>query len=164
MVGRYVLCNPFSTITFYTHVFLNPNYLTLFVVALPQGECGNFIRLIEPWNRTHLYVCGTGAYNPICTYVDRGRRSQVTKDEARQPWRHFDLHSLLLLRPYLSINLWSENLLLLALLSFTGLCFSSIIFCPLTFHRFVRFHGLEDSKKEAHGLSRSLLLLQNCCR
>uniref|UniRef100_A0A8C7IB19 Sema domain, immunoglobulin domain (Ig), short basic domain, secreted, (semaphorin) 3Fa n=1 Tax=Oncorhynchus kisutch TaxID=8019 RepID=A0A8C7IB19_ONCKI len=41
-----------------------------------NGECGNFIRLIEPWNRTHLYVCGTGAYNPVCTYVDRGRRSQ----------------------------------------------------------------------------------------
>uniref|UniRef100_A0AAY4C3M4 Semaphorin-3C n=1 Tax=Denticeps clupeoides TaxID=299321 RepID=A0AAY4C3M4_9TELE len=41
-----------------------------------NGECGNYIRLIEPWNRTHLYVCGTGAYNPICTYVDRGRRSQ----------------------------------------------------------------------------------------
>ncbi|XP_065135904.1 sema domain, immunoglobulin domain (Ig), short basic domain, secreted, (semaphorin) 3Fa isoform X1 [Paramisgurnus dabryanus] len=42
-----------------------------------NGECGNFIRLIEPWNRTHLYVCGTGAYNPICTYVDRGQRSQA---------------------------------------------------------------------------------------
>uniref|UniRef100_A0A8C1IAL5 Sema domain, immunoglobulin domain (Ig), short basic domain, secreted, (semaphorin) 3Fa n=1 Tax=Cyprinus carpio TaxID=7962 RepID=A0A8C1IAL5_CYPCA len=41
-----------------------------------NGECGNFIRLIEPWNRTHLYVCGTGAYNPICTYVDRGQRAQ----------------------------------------------------------------------------------------
>ncbi|TSM36136.1 Semaphorin-3F [Bagarius yarrelli] len=41
------------------------------------GECGNFIRLIEPWNRTHLYVCGTGAYNPICTYVDRGQKSQA---------------------------------------------------------------------------------------
>ncbi|XP_039529237.1 semaphorin-3F isoform X1 [Pimephales promelas] len=39
-----------------------------------NGECGNFIRLIEPWNRTHLYVCGTGAYNPICTYVNRGRK------------------------------------------------------------------------------------------
>uniref|UniRef100_A0A8B9GXD0 Sema domain, immunoglobulin domain (Ig), short basic domain, secreted, (semaphorin) 3Fa n=1 Tax=Astyanax mexicanus TaxID=7994 RepID=A0A8B9GXD0_ASTMX len=41
-----------------------------------NGECGNFIRLIEPWNRTHLYVCGTGAYNPICTYVDRGHKAQ----------------------------------------------------------------------------------------
>ncbi|MGH0168614.1 UNVERIFIED_CONTAM: hypothetical protein FKN15_054872, partial [Acipenser sinensis] len=39
-----------------------------------NGECGNFIRLIEPWNRTHLYVCGTGAYNPICTYINRGRK------------------------------------------------------------------------------------------
>uniref|UniRef100_A0A8C5AH33 Sema domain, immunoglobulin domain (Ig), short basic domain, secreted, (semaphorin) 3Fa n=1 Tax=Gadus morhua TaxID=8049 RepID=A0A8C5AH33_GADMO len=50
-----------------------------------NGECGNFIRLIEPWNRTHLYVCGTGAYNPICTYVDRGRRSQVTQDSGVRP-------------------------------------------------------------------------------
>uniref|UniRef100_A0A673IX73 Semaphorin-3F-like n=1 Tax=Sinocyclocheilus rhinocerous TaxID=307959 RepID=A0A673IX73_9TELE len=43
-----------------------------------NGECGNFIRLIEPWNRTHLYVCGTGAYNPVCTYVNRGRKPMVT--------------------------------------------------------------------------------------
>uniref|UniRef100_A0A669B2N6 Semaphorin 3F n=1 Tax=Oreochromis niloticus TaxID=8128 RepID=A0A669B2N6_ORENI len=39
-------------------------------------ECANFIRLIEPWNRTHLYVCGTGAYNPVCTFVNRGRKPQ----------------------------------------------------------------------------------------
>ncbi|CDQ99151.1 unnamed protein product, partial [Oncorhynchus mykiss] len=42
-----------------------------------NGECGNFIRLIEPWNRTHLYVCGTGAYNPVCTYVNRGHKAQA---------------------------------------------------------------------------------------
>uniref|UniRef100_A0A8C9SZM3 Semaphorin 3F n=1 Tax=Scleropages formosus TaxID=113540 RepID=A0A8C9SZM3_SCLFO len=41
-----------------------------------NGECGNFIRVIEPWNRTHLYICGTGAYNPVCTYVNRGRKAQ----------------------------------------------------------------------------------------
>uniref|UniRef100_A0A8B9S1X3 Semaphorin 3F n=1 Tax=Accipiter nisus TaxID=211598 RepID=A0A8B9S1X3_9AVES len=41
-----------------------------------NGECGNFIRLIQPWNRTHLYVCGTGAYNPICAFVNRGRKAQ----------------------------------------------------------------------------------------
>uniref|UniRef100_A0A8C5TBM6 Semaphorin 3F n=3 Tax=Neognathae TaxID=8825 RepID=A0A8C5TBM6_9PASS len=45
--------------------------------SAPQGECGNFIRLIQPWNRTHLYVCGTGAYNPICAFVNRGRKAQV---------------------------------------------------------------------------------------
>ncbi|XP_043934091.1 semaphorin-3F isoform X2 [Protopterus annectens] len=44
-----------------------------------NGECGNFIRLIEPWNRTHLYVCGTGAYNPICAYINRGRKSQASE-------------------------------------------------------------------------------------
>uniref|UniRef100_A0A665V1T1 Semaphorin-3F-like n=1 Tax=Echeneis naucrates TaxID=173247 RepID=A0A665V1T1_ECHNA len=37
-----------------------------------QGECANFVRLIEPWNRTHLYTCGTGAYQPICTFINRG--------------------------------------------------------------------------------------------
>lgn len=42
-----------------------------------QEECANFIRLVEPWNRTQLYVCGTGAYNPVCTFVNRGRKPQV---------------------------------------------------------------------------------------
>uniref|UniRef100_A0A673H9W0 Semaphorin-3F-like n=1 Tax=Sinocyclocheilus rhinocerous TaxID=307959 RepID=A0A673H9W0_9TELE len=50
-----------------------------------NGECGNFIRLIEPWNRTHLYVCGTGAYNPICTYVDRGQRAQGMLQDQMSP-------------------------------------------------------------------------------
>jgi len=89
-----------------------------FCFGFPQGECGNFIRLIESWNRTHLYVCGTGAYNPICTYVDRGRRSQVTKDTSRHPWRHSDLYFLVLKEPYQSINLKSESPLLCLPLSF----------------------------------------------
>ncbi|XP_041047029.1 semaphorin-3F isoform X1 [Carcharodon carcharias] len=42
-----------------------------------NGECANFICLIEPWNRTHLYVCGSGAYHPVCTYVNRGRKAEV---------------------------------------------------------------------------------------
>uniref|UniRef100_A0A8C2Y489 Semaphorin-3F n=1 Tax=Capra hircus TaxID=9925 RepID=A0A8C2Y489_CAPHI len=45
-------------------------------VGQGNGECGNFVRLIQPWNRTHLYVCGTGAYNPVCAYVNRGRRAE----------------------------------------------------------------------------------------
>uniref|UniRef100_A0A7N8XVM9 Sema domain, immunoglobulin domain (Ig), short basic domain, secreted, (semaphorin) 3Ga n=1 Tax=Mastacembelus armatus TaxID=205130 RepID=A0A7N8XVM9_9TELE len=36
-----------------------------------QGECANFVRLIEPWNRTHLYTCGTGAYQPICEHKEK---------------------------------------------------------------------------------------------
>uniref|UniRef100_A0A4W4GD90 Sema domain, immunoglobulin domain (Ig), short basic domain, secreted, (semaphorin) 3Gb n=1 Tax=Electrophorus electricus TaxID=8005 RepID=A0A4W4GD90_ELEEL len=41
-----------------------------------HGECANFVRLIEPWNRTHLYTCGTGAYKPICTFINRGWRAE----------------------------------------------------------------------------------------
>ncbi|XP_063767071.1 semaphorin-3F-like isoform X1 [Eleginops maclovinus] len=43
-----------------------------------NDECANFIRLVEPWNRTMLYVCGTGAYNPVCTFVNRGRKPQTS--------------------------------------------------------------------------------------
>ncbi|TNN45723.1 Semaphorin-3F [Liparis tanakae] len=43
-----------------------------------KEECANFIRLVEPWNRTQLYICGTGAYNPVCTFVNRGRKPQTS--------------------------------------------------------------------------------------
>ncbi|TSN76592.1 Semaphorin-3F [Bagarius yarrelli] len=41
-----------------------------------HGECANFVRMIEPWNRTHLYTCGTGAYRPICTFINRGWKAE----------------------------------------------------------------------------------------
>lgn len=49
----------------------------LFLCLLQHG-CGNFVRVIQPFNRTHLYVCGSGAFSPVCVYVNRGRRSEVT--------------------------------------------------------------------------------------
>lgn len=52
-----------------------------FVLWCLQDECANFIRLIEPWNRTQLYICGTGAYNPVCTFVNRGRKPQVSVND-----------------------------------------------------------------------------------
>uniref|UniRef100_A0A8C9SNZ5 Sema domain, immunoglobulin domain (Ig), short basic domain, secreted, (semaphorin) 3Ga n=1 Tax=Scleropages formosus TaxID=113540 RepID=A0A8C9SNZ5_SCLFO len=48
-----------------------------------QGECANFVRLIEPWNRTHLYTCGTGAYRPICTFINRGWKSSPCNTSGR---------------------------------------------------------------------------------
>ncbi|NWZ38244.1 SEM3C protein, partial [Brachypodius atriceps] len=42
----------------------------------PTHGCGNFVRVIQPFNRTHLYVCGSGAFSPVCVYVNRGRRSE----------------------------------------------------------------------------------------
>lgn len=63
-----------------TMLFEIPFVLLLFV----QGECANFVRLIEPWNRTHLYTCGTGAYQPICTFINRGWRAEVSRDKKGQ--------------------------------------------------------------------------------
>ncbi|XP_012519709.1 PREDICTED: semaphorin-3D, partial [Propithecus coquereli] len=38
----------------------------------PNTECANFIRVLQPYNKTHIYVCGTGAFHPICGYIDLG--------------------------------------------------------------------------------------------
>ncbi|XP_056453068.1 sema domain, immunoglobulin domain (Ig), short basic domain, secreted, (semaphorin) 3H isoform X2 [Gadus chalcogrammus] len=35
----------------------------------PETECGNFLRVLQPYNQTHLYVCGTGAFNPRCVFI-----------------------------------------------------------------------------------------------
>lgn len=37
-----------------------------------QTECFNFIRFLQPYNASHLYVCGTYAFQPKCTYVVSG--------------------------------------------------------------------------------------------
>uniref|UniRef100_A0A4W3IQ74 Sema domain-containing protein n=2 Tax=Callorhinchus milii TaxID=7868 RepID=A0A4W3IQ74_CALMI len=32
-------------------------------------DCQNYIRILEFWNSTHLFVCGTYAFDPQCTYI-----------------------------------------------------------------------------------------------
>uniref|UniRef100_A0A667ZB84 Sema domain, immunoglobulin domain (Ig), short basic domain, secreted, (semaphorin) 3Ab n=1 Tax=Myripristis murdjan TaxID=586833 RepID=A0A667ZB84_9TELE len=39
-------------------------------------ECSNFIKVLQPFNQTHLYVCGTGAFHPVCAYLEVGRRPE----------------------------------------------------------------------------------------
>ncbi|KAM3587600.1 uncharacterized protein V6R79_009877 [Siganus canaliculatus] len=39
-------------------------------------ECNNFIRVLQPYNQTHLYVCGTGAFHPICSFLEMGKRAE----------------------------------------------------------------------------------------
>ncbi|XP_069020897.1 semaphorin-3aa [Embiotoca jacksoni] len=39
-------------------------------------ECSNFIRVLQPYNQTHLYICGTGAFHPICDYLEMGKRAE----------------------------------------------------------------------------------------
>uniref|UniRef100_A0A8C5U4Q1 Sema domain-containing protein n=1 Tax=Malurus cyaneus samueli TaxID=2593467 RepID=A0A8C5U4Q1_9PASS len=36
-----------------------------------ETECFNFIRVLVALNKTHLYVCGTYAFSPACTYIVR---------------------------------------------------------------------------------------------
>ncbi|XP_013858908.1 semaphorin-3D isoform X3 [Austrofundulus limnaeus] len=33
-------------------------------------ECANFIRVLHNYNRTHVYACGTGAFHPICAFIE----------------------------------------------------------------------------------------------
>ncbi|KAJ8359000.1 hypothetical protein SKAU_G00155250 [Synaphobranchus kaupii] len=41
-----------------------------------ETECANFVRVLQPFNKTHVYVCGTGAYHPLCTYIDLGQNAE----------------------------------------------------------------------------------------
>ncbi|MED6263907.1 hypothetical protein CHARACLAT_009442 [Characodon lateralis] len=34
-----------------------------------QTECYNHIRFLQRYNETHLYVCGTNAFRPLCAYI-----------------------------------------------------------------------------------------------
>uniref|UniRef100_A0A671YRL7 Sema domain, immunoglobulin domain (Ig), short basic domain, secreted, (semaphorin) 3bl n=1 Tax=Sparus aurata TaxID=8175 RepID=A0A671YRL7_SPAAU len=42
----------------------------------PQTECANFVRLLQPYNRTHLLACGTGAFQPMCAFINVGHRGE----------------------------------------------------------------------------------------
>ncbi|MEJ1276631.1 sema domain immunoglobulin domain (Ig) short basic domain secreted (semaphorin) 3G [Cricetulus griseus] len=41
-----------------------------------ETECANFVRVLQPHNRTHLLACGTGAFQPICTLITVGHRGE----------------------------------------------------------------------------------------
>uniref|UniRef100_A0AAY4EDG7 Uncharacterized protein n=1 Tax=Denticeps clupeoides TaxID=299321 RepID=A0AAY4EDG7_9TELE len=51
-------------------------------------ECSNFVRVLQPLNQTHLYACGTGAFHPVCAYIEMGKR---TEDNVfRMDMSHFE--------------------------------------------------------------------------
>lgn len=52
--------------------------LTACRVSLPpQRECSNFVKVLQPFNQTHVYVCGTGAFHPVCSYLEVGKKLEV---------------------------------------------------------------------------------------
>ncbi|XP_072419188.1 semaphorin-3D isoform X1 [Chiloscyllium punctatum] len=53
----------------------------------PLRECANFIRVLHNYNKTHAYVCGTGAFHPMCAFIELGPR-------AEEPVFRLDLHGL----------------------------------------------------------------------
>ncbi|XP_019900489.2 semaphorin-3D isoform X1 [Esox lucius] len=50
-------------------------------------DCGNYVRLLQSFNKTHIYVCGTGAYYPQCTYIDLGHSTE-------EPLFHLKYHAV----------------------------------------------------------------------
>lgn len=51
---------------------------SLFYLSLvPQKECSNFIKVLQPFNQTHIYACGTGAFHPVCSYLEVGKKIEV---------------------------------------------------------------------------------------
>ncbi|XP_051483805.1 semaphorin-3G [Apus apus] len=44
----------------------------------PGTDCANYIRVLHPYNRTHLLACGTGAFHPICAFIYVGHRGEHT--------------------------------------------------------------------------------------
>ncbi|KAM9227661.1 semaphorin-3G [Leptosomus discolor] len=42
----------------------------------PGTDCANYVRVLHPYNRTHLLACGTGAFHPICAFVYVGHRGE----------------------------------------------------------------------------------------
>lgn len=43
-------------------------YFSLSLLSF-QTECFNYIRFLQSYNHTHLYTCGTYAFQPKCTYI-----------------------------------------------------------------------------------------------
>ncbi|NXE88060.1 SEM3D protein, partial [Menura novaehollandiae] len=41
-----------------------------------ETECANFIRLLQPFNQSHVFACGTGSYQPVCAFVQLGVRGK----------------------------------------------------------------------------------------
>uniref|UniRef100_A0A6Q2Z5L2 Sema domain, immunoglobulin domain (Ig), short basic domain, secreted, (semaphorin) 3D n=1 Tax=Esox lucius TaxID=8010 RepID=A0A6Q2Z5L2_ESOLU len=62
-------------------------------------ECANFVRVLHNYNRTHVYGCGTGAFHPICAFIEISGRREVgthrhTLESGRlkcpyDPWQPF---------------------------------------------------------------------------
>ncbi|XP_076017044.1 semaphorin-4G-like [Genypterus blacodes] len=54
-----------------------------------KTECFNHIRFLQRFNSTHLYICGTHAFRPLCAYIDEERfamSSQIEEGRDKCPY------------------------------------------------------------------------------
>lgn len=65
---------------------------------IPQVECMNFVKILHTYNRTHLYACGTGAFHPVCAFVEAGQHMEVSPNTQHHCGPQLSLHTHL---PYL---------------------------------------------------------------
>ncbi|XP_051870824.1 semaphorin-4C-like isoform X2 [Pristis pectinata] len=49
-------------------------------IGKTREECNNFIRVLQYLNDTHIFACGTFAFNPQCTYIEVSN-FELVKDE-----------------------------------------------------------------------------------
>ncbi|XP_077438245.1 semaphorin-4G-like isoform X1 [Vanacampus margaritifer] len=48
-----------------------------------KTECFNHIRFLQRFNSTHLYMCGTNAFSPLCAYIDAEKFVMSSPEEGR---------------------------------------------------------------------------------
>ncbi|NXM66193.1 SEM3D protein, partial [Serilophus lunatus] len=53
-----------------------------------ETECANFIRLLQPFNQSHVFACGTGSYQPVCAFIQLGARGKHPGDTTMQLVTH----------------------------------------------------------------------------
>ncbi|XP_070696822.1 semaphorin-4G-like [Pempheris klunzingeri] len=46
-----------------------------------KTECFNHIRFLQRFNSTHLYMCGTHAFRPLCAYIDEQKFAMSSQPE-----------------------------------------------------------------------------------
>ncbi|NXR20037.1 SEM3D protein, partial [Cinclus mexicanus] len=53
-----------------------------------ETECANFIRLLQPFNQSHVFACGTGSYQPVCAFIQLGARGKGSRAPRMQLMTH----------------------------------------------------------------------------
>ncbi|XP_021569581.1 semaphorin-4A-like isoform X2 [Carlito syrichta] len=68
-----------------------------------EMQCFNFIRVLVPFNTTHLYACGTFAFSPACTFIELQdsyllpiSKDQVTEGKGQSPFDPTHKHTAVL--------------------------------------------------------------------